>query len=521
MGMKCESIKAKDGHIVPVLRRGDTSIHLGSCYEGTYAAERWTDAYISDRTENVFLFGMGDCQILLKLAERVPGKIVVYEPEPLVYKMMKTTSLYKKVIKNGNIMLFCGDCHRQLGRTIKDILDADWVERTMVISHPGYQGVYDREWNSLQEICQQICDDITFMRAPLKRFTVSMIQNQIANLSRMQGGVPLRRLKRVWNPDLPVILVSAGPSLEKNVEELKKVNGRALIFCVDAALPTLLRHDIIPDVMASVDSAKDMSCFDDVRCQKLPLLGSSNTRKEIFERGTGAIIWGYDHKQVMQIMNGAGIPLPEIPYYLGVSTAAYSTVVELGARVIILVGQDLAFSKTGESHISGRDESALPVERLEAEGYDGGKVWSRMDWMEFKKWFEKMITLYPDPIVINATEGGVRIQGTKQQRLSDVIRALPEVENHFTEQLKDPENQISFEESEKIREQMHQCVKDLEEIQRWGYHKTFFQKEYKKFPVMGMILAYMKILDDERELRFEKALAFVRDAFRQEGWIHE
>lgn len=521
MEMRCESIRAKDGHIVPVLRMGNTSIHLGSCYEGTYAAKRWTDAYVSDRTENVIFFGMGDCQILLELAEQVPGTIVVYEPEPLVYKQMKTTSLYKKVIKNRNVMLFCGDCHRELGQAIKNILDDDWVERTMVVAHPGYQGVYTEEWNSLQEICQQICDDITFMRAPLKRFTVSMIQNQIANLSRMQGGVPLRRLKRVWNPDLPVILVSAGPSLEKNVEELKKVDGRALILCVDAALPTLLRHDIIPDVMVSVDSAKDMSCFDDVRCQHIPILGSSNTRKEIFEKGTGAIIWGYDHEQVMQIMKRAGIPLPEIPYYLGVSTAVYSSVVELGARVIILVGQDLAFSKTGESHIDGRDESAMQVERLETEGYDGGKVWSRMDWMEFKRWFEKMITLYPNHIVINATEGGVRIQGTKQQRLSDVIQALPEVENHFTESLNDPENQISAEEYERIREQMHQCVKDLEELRSWGYHKTFFEKDYRKLPVMGMILSYMKILDDEREVRFEKALAFVQDAFRQEGWINE
>ena len=72
-----------------------------------------------------------------------------------------------------------------------------------------------------------------------------------------------------------------------------------------------------------------------------------------------------------------------------------------------------------------------------------------------------------------------------------------------------------------IREQMHQCVQDLNMIRSWGYHKTFFEKEYKKLPIMNLILSYMMILDDEREERFEKALAFVRDAFRQEGWIDE
>lgn len=521
MEIRCETIRARDGHLLPVLHAKDTVIHLGSCYRGDYAAECWVSSYVSKRTENVIFFGMGDCQILNELTERVPGTIVVYEPESLVHKQMKVSALYKKLIKSRKVKFFYGDCHQQLGQTIKELLDDDWVERTMVVAHPGYQGIYEESWNILQKICQQNCDDITFMRAPLKRFMASMIHNQIANLSRMKGGIPLRRLKSVWNPDLPVILVSAGPSLEKNVEELKNVAGRALIFCVDAALQTLLSHDIIPDVMVSVDSAKDMSCFDHVPCQDIPLLASSNTRKEIFERGVGTVIWGYDHALATQIMDRAGIPVPKVPYYLGVSTAVYSSVVELGARVIILVGQDLAFSDTGKTHTSDRDESSLQTERLEAEGYDGGKVWSRMDWMEFKKWFEKMLILYPDHTVINATEGGVRIKGTKQQRLSDVIKQLPDVRNEFTDWLKDEKNQISVKEDGVIREQMHQCVQDLNMIRSWGYHKTFFEKEYKKLPIMNLILSYMMILDDEREERFEKALAFVRDAFRQEGWIDE
>lgn len=518
MTKKCESVRAEDGHIVPVLVAGDRKIHMGSCYEGAYAAGVWADAYISQRTENVIFFGMGDCQILLELVKCIPGMLVVYEPEPLVYQRMKTTPLYKKLIKNRKMHLFCGDCKNELDRTIKDLLDDDWVERTMVISHPGYQNLYEEEWKALMEICQRICDDITFVRAPLKRFAVSMIQNQIANLKRLKDGIPLRRLKPDWNPDLPVILVSAGPSLEKNVDELKNVCGRALIFCVDAALPTLLRHDIIPDVMVSVDSAKDMRCFEDERCRSIPLLGSSNTRKDILERGTGPMIWGYDHEQILKIIDKAGIPLPRVPYYLGVSTAMYSAVVELGAKVIILVGQDLAFAESGESHVKGREESAEQVLRIQTEGYYGGEVWSRMDWMEFKKWFEKMITRYPNHLVVNATEGGVRIRGTKQQPLADVIKALPDTENYLTELLQNPENQVSEEEYAIITEQMRQCVKDLEKIREWGYQKTFFEKDYRRIPVVSMILHYMKVLDDEREIRFEKALAFIGEKLRQGGW---
>ena len=106
MEKKCEGIRARDGHIVPVLVTGDAKLHLGSCYDGAYAAKIWADTYISPRTENVIFFGMGDCQILLELSRRVPGMIVVYEPEPLVYQQMKTTTLYKKVIKNSKVYLW-------------------------------------------------------------------------------------------------------------------------------------------------------------------------------------------------------------------------------------------------------------------------------------------------------------------------------------------------------------------------------------------------------------------------------
>ena len=518
MGKKCTVIRAKDGHLVPILQRNGIERHLGSCFDGIYAASCWADNYISKRTENVIVFGMGDCQIILELLNRVPGKLLVYEPEPLVYQQMKTSALYKKAVKNRKVAFFCEDCLIDLEKSIKTLLDDDWVERTLLVSHPGYQDWYEQEFNALQNICQWVCDDITFMRAPLKRFTESMLRNQIANISRMSGGIPLRRLKKGWNPDLPIILVSAGPSLEKNVEELKNVCGRALIWCADAALPTLLAHDIIPDLVASVDSSKNMNCFSDSRSFFIPLLGSSNTRKEILAQSKSKIIWGYDHEQILMMMKRAGIPLPHIPYYLGVSTAMYAAAVELGTKRIIFVGQDLAFADSGESHVRGRDESGLQTKKYEIEGYKGGTVLSRMDWIEFKKWFEKMILLYPDTVVINATEGGAYIHGTKQQALADVVKLLPNTENCFAELLMKEENRISKQETKLLVEEMYQCVRELKDVQKWGYQKTFFEKDFHQMPVMHMVIAYMKILDDEREKRFEKATAFLQDEFDKGGW---
>ena len=208
-----------------------------------------------------------------------------------------------------------------------------------------------------------------------------------------------------------------------------------------------------------------------------------------------------------------------MPYYLGVSTAMYASAVELGAKKLILIGQDLAFADSGASHVAGRDESAYPVEKIETEGYYGGTVWSRMDWMEFKKWFEKMMDRYPGVKVINATEGGVHLEGSTRETLKQVCDALPSKKHAFRNRLESADNQIHPEEGMKMEEQMYRCGEDIKQIRQWGYHKTFFEEDYRQIPVMDMVLSYMKIVDAEREERFEKALDFVEDQLQKGGFL--
>lgn len=53
--------------------------------------------------------------------------------------------------------------------------------------------------------------------------------------------------------DIPVIIVSAGPSLDKNVKELRKAQGKAFIIVVDAALRTVLQAGVQPDIVCTID----------------------------------------------------------------------------------------------------------------------------------------------------------------------------------------------------------------------------------------------------------------------------
>ena len=60
------------------------------------------------------------------------------------------------------------------------------------------------------------------------------------------------------NPKLEGIVtyvVGAGPSLDKNVEELKHINKRGIVVCIDANYEYMINKGIVPEYCVSIDAS--------------------------------------------------------------------------------------------------------------------------------------------------------------------------------------------------------------------------------------------------------------------------
>ena len=66
----------------------------------------------------------------------------------------------------------------------------------------------------------------------------------------------------------PAIIVSAGPSLEKNIHLLREAKGKAVIIAVDAVLPTLVPAGVIPDIVVVLEANRTQFLV----FQNIPLL---------------------------------------------------------------------------------------------------------------------------------------------------------------------------------------------------------------------------------------------------------
>lgn len=512
----CELVQALDGGVIPVVNRGTETFRLGSSYNGRYAAERWVDHYVEERVENVVLFGLGDCQIVLQLLRKVPGYVLVYEPDPAIFQEVRQSPLFSKFRDKEKLYILYGgeDQWIPLRDVITDILNDDCVETTAVLTHPGYLAHYQDEYKMLMDVCQLVCDAMGFTQGAIQRHMKAMLANTIDNIPYMNGAIPLARLVKYWDPDIPVIMVAAGPSLKKNMEVLRQIDQRAYIFCLDAALSTLLRAGIVPDLVGSTDGIKNMNCFEEPGSFDIPYLVTSNTKHEIIKNLTNAKIFGYDHRAVRIMYEKQGIELAQIPAQFGIAAGVFAALVELGTKKIVLVGQDLAYSEDKKSHTDGRDEGFVEEKASQTEGYYGGLVYTRMDWEKFREWFEEMIKMLPsDQVVINATEGGAKIHGAVQMPLQEVIDHLPERRSSFQDVVSDDRVKISEKEYRGIMADWERMRTDIEKVKRIGYKKAFFEIDYHKMPVMDLVIGYMRYLKDvpERKERFKLAVDYVYD----------
>ncbi|MDR7866336.1 MAG: DUF115 domain-containing protein [Sporomusaceae bacterium] len=273
------------------------------------------------------------------------------------------------------------------------------------------------------------------------------VTHDLANVRHLNGAVDVDKLKGRFH-GRPAVVVSAGPSLEKNMRHLPKLAGKALIIAVDTILAKLLKNNIVPDVVCSIERIDEVYEYfykDKDIPESIALTAPPVLKPLIFAEYKGARIIPYRgplpvYKWLAAatgVTGDAFIEMGASVAHLGLALAAHA-----GCSPIILTGQDLAFgakdgalvSHSGDTiyedidKCTETDDYSRPS--AEIEGYYGGKVMTSMWWQDVRLWFENQIR-ENGLKVINATEGGAKINGAEQRplgELADQYAALPPVD---------------------------------------------------------------------------------------------
>ena len=353
-------------------------------------------------------------------------RAVIYEPDMSFFLACLVNEDLSELINDERVSIIIGTDEHKLEDVLRrNILDIN-CNHIKVMAQGEYGDSANRYTETLVNNINSIIEEVTLESRIAKTHKVRLCENAIRTVSQLNDNYVIYQLfDKIPTRDIPIIIVSAGPSLMKNCRELQKAKGKALIIAVAHAVKTLVTEDVDPDMIAVSDAAKVDFTNCDTNKENHYLLSSIYASSEIQrDYNTRILYYGFNLERLMFTSTRTDKE-PAVELNTGsVATDIFSMFLAAGFRRIILVGQDLAYDKKGYSHSGNEKEcSTYEINELfyEVESIDGGVVKTRKDWKEFKEVFERKISEYNNVDVIDATEGGALIHGTKIMTLNDAI----------------------------------------------------------------------------------------------------
>ncbi|QYH11183.1 motility associated factor glycosyltransferase family protein [Campylobacter jejuni] len=375
----------------------------------------------------ICIYGIGNALLIKNLAKHYKH-LFVFESEIELFILALSTLDLSEELCSGKIYLVDVK-EEKVNIQLRILFDQNdmflWLNLyEMFINHKFYEKYYYEEILNADKIIHENINLVIRNLDPDSKISLSCYENFYKNIPLMLKNIPFKRIiderKGLFES---CIVVCAGPSLQKQIPLLKKYQENFVIFCVDGAYPLLVKHDITPDYVLNLD-------FEEYPLEFFKEVNPENKTLFILAASTHPSVVDYLYKKQIPLSIALSDNLPYqnlhvndfgyLEFGTHVGHACYTLAIALKFKNIIIIGQDLSFDKQGNSHFDSFDlgsdiDATLDIPTLKTIAYGGlGEVLTHLAWDDYRKKLEDLFARNSQVNFLNATEGGARIEFTKE-----------------------------------------------------------------------------------------------------------
>lgn len=415
--------------------------YLHSRIDPETESKKWADSVEIGDSLCYIINGFGLGYHVRALFSRLKGEafIIVTEPSlPLLKAAMETMDL-ADLFRSDRCIILTSTDKNEVQTRLEPHNTAMMMGAQFVSHAPSGRIAADFQ----AAIRKLLTDHMTYCRMSLvtlvtnSRITCRNIAN---NLPRFLATPPIDVLRDRF-AGYPAIVVSAGPSLRRNIDQLAALKGKAVIIAVHAIYKTLLDRGVIPDFVTVLDyheltkrffeGVQDFSGTHMIAEPKVNwgVLDLYKGPVSILSNSFATAVLG--RKLAARDGLKAGATVAHLSLYLAVY---------MGCDPIIFVGQDLGCTdhvyylpgvaihdlwrpELNRFHSIEMKEwerivRARPI-LIKAKDIHGNDIYTDEQLFTYLQQFEGDFAALPRGRVIDATEGGVRKAGTTVMKLSE------------------------------------------------------------------------------------------------------
>ncbi len=339
------------------------------------------------------------------------GRVVTAEAETSILKAALTV-IDPGLLSDPRLTIVSGPDENSILSELSKVFTSLDPDRTVVAIH-------DPSFRVMPDVYKNLRNAIELIRME-RRFPAVMGDDEKKNLSDnmpivLQGGA-VSQLHDIY-PGGTVIVVGAGPTLERDVIYLASDRNRFAILASDTSLPVLLANGVTPDLLFTADP-QPASRLHFLLADRydLPLVALPTANSDILKRWEGDIYVGF--------INPEKYPAPADSWAASrgvfrsggsVSCLALETALMMGAGRVVLVGQDFSYP-FGKIYADGTAPAELDMsvdmsgkDIVECKNHFGSDVKTSINLHSYRRAFEDMardnsqveiITLSPDGAVL-------------------------------------------------------------------------------------------------------------------------
>lgn len=415
----------------------DTFLH--SRYNPLREAQTIVNSYEEvEEYEHVIFYGTGLGYHLIEFLERYPHlSFSIYEPVPEVFAVFLAHNELKNlpVRRMHEIMVETspGDAQAFLHRTI-----AHKQKNILFMDLPSYRTAFSEKSQSFIKLFKEIVSSRRVSLATDFAFEKRWIVNSLLNFKEVLNTPNILVECAGWFKDKPAILVSAGPSLDYEIENLRyiKENGLAYIFSVGSAVNSLINAGIHPHAQCTYDPTtgnqeKVFARITEEGITDIPLIFGSSVGYEVLENYPGKtklhMITSQDTVSSYLLKLDDGTQLDGVMDAPSIAVVTLQLLYKLGFNPIVLVGQNLAFGDnrlyaSGIDYWQGANLDSQAKEGLiKVIDVEGNEIYTNPSFNRMRLNIEYFIRSMDGTKIINTTRNGANIEGTEFRYLDEML----------------------------------------------------------------------------------------------------
>lgn len=385
---------------------------LHSKYYPNKEAKTFIDKHVNlyKNKSNVVVYGLALGYHIKNLLDEIgeSSAVKIFDVDKALFDITSKEEIVKEIINDYRVELYIGYTNNFFSNFLRALKDVD----DLMLYKPSLK-VLPEEFSEFKECIERF----EIGKVAVEKFGHTMQENDRLNLSIEYSRIE-DYLNKVNLKDKPILIVSAGPSLDKDMSNIKLIRSRVTLFAVGSALKPLLSNGIKPDMFCIIDSEEivynQISSYENM---DIPLCFLNTASHLVVTGYKGPKYMFYNEAKEDNIIINTG---------KSVATAIISIAIKAGGNPILFAGQDLAHLNN-KAHCNDYPNGSNNGERSEnyrkVLGVTGDLLDTTPVLMYFKNWIENTIRENPEIEFINCSKGA-RIEGTIEMELLEALNKL-------------------------------------------------------------------------------------------------